>query len=175
MRDFFEQDQYEDKSSKSDCYDIAQICFNEHVINSATRQMPEYSKPFCDKCGEKTIAECPACNKSIQGYYWGGCSLHDVAPQHCIYCGQAFPWTQRKIEAAIELFVEESQAQGEEAEEFKRDVSDIVKDTPRVPVAASRFKRAMKKVGDPVGNAIRDIIVDIASESAKKIIWPDMH
>ncbi len=94
-------------------------------------------------------------------------------PKHCDQCGKPFPWTESKKDAALELFLLESGADDKEGAAFRKDLDDMVRETPRSPVAASRFKKAMTKVGKPIAEGIRDIIVDIASESAKKIIWPD--
>jgi len=50
-------------------YDTAQICTNGHVINSMARSEPKHNKKFCDKCGAKTIMNCPNCNSPIRGDY----------------------------------------------------------------------------------------------------------
>lgn len=163
---------YSHSAQNQDGYDVAQICLNGHEINSAIQRMPQHSKDFCDECGEKTITACPSCNAPIRGFCWGGASLTYDVPKHCDKCGKPFPWTEQKKAHALELFLLESGADEKEAAEFEKDVDDMVRGTPRALVAASRFKKAMTKVGPPIANGIRDIIVDIISESAKKIIWP---
>jgi len=50
-------------------------------------------------------------------------------------------------------------------------LDDIVADTPKTPVAASRFKRLVAKPGGAAAEAFMDIFTDIASETAKKMIW----
>lgn len=47
----------------------------------------------------------------------------------CIHCGAAFPWTERKQQAAIDLFLDEIQEE-KDREEFKASVEQITKDTP---------------------------------------------
>jgi hypothetical protein len=42
------------------------------MINSTARWSPQYNQDYCDKCGEKTITQCPGCNTPIRGMYWGG-------------------------------------------------------------------------------------------------------
>jgi hypothetical protein len=153
-------------------YDVAQICLNGHKINSSSRTLPEFNQMFCDRCGEKTITECPSCDTPIRGHFGGSMSIRYDVPEHCYHCGKAFPWTEGKKAAALELFLLESNAEPEVASEFEKDLDDIVRGTSRAPVAASRFKKAMAKVGRPVADGIRDIIIDIVSEAAKKIIWP---
>ncbi len=51
-------------------------------------------------------------------------------------------------------------------------LDDIVRDTPKTTVAATRFKRILAKAGTGAGQAFRDILVDVISETAKKMIWP---
>lgn len=46
-----------------------------------------------------------------------------------------------------------------------------MKDSPRVQVASLRFKQTMSKVGTSVASGVRDIVVDVLSEAAKKAIW----
>lgn len=50
-------------------YDVAQICQNGHVANDATQKYPDQNKRFCDKCGEPTIIDCPACVQPIRSEY----------------------------------------------------------------------------------------------------------
>ncbi|MDQ1274857.1 MAG: hypothetical protein QG610_429 [Euryarchaeota archaeon] len=156
-------------------YDVAQICLNGHTANSSTLESPEFNKDYCDKCGEKTVTFCLHCKTPIRGHYhipgWiGVISYHP--PSYCYACGKPFPWIEKKIQAAIELSKEDGLSE-EEAKQFEDSVKDIISDTPRTPLAASRFMKLMGKVGTGTASAIRDIFVDIASETAKKMIWPN--
>jgi hypothetical protein len=94
-------------------------------------------------------------------------------PAYCRFCGNAFPWTERRIRAAIELATEIGGLSGDDADEFEQSVKDIVQDTPRTQVGASRFKKLLTKIGGQTAQAISDILLDIVSETAKKIIWPN--
>ena len=94
------------------------------------------------------------------------------APAFCSSCGKPYPWTEAKLKAAKELSDEIEDIDTEEREILKKSLDDIIRDTPQTPVAATRFKNIISKVGKPIAGAIRDIVVDIASEAAKKIIWP---
>jgi hypothetical protein len=58
----------------------------------------------------------------------------DLAPKS----GNAFPWTERAMQAA-----------------------------------GSRVGRLMKKLGTSTRDAVRDVLVDLASEAVKTIIWLD--
>lgn len=160
--------------SNQEGYDVAQVCHNGHVANSSTISSPQFNQDFCDKCGEKTITECPHCHESIRGHYVGtyviGGEYHP--PPHCHNCGKPFPWTERRIQAAIELSVEAGGLTGDDAKQLKESVNEIVRDTPKTHLAATRLKRLLPKLGQGTANAVRDILVDIASETAKRIIWP---
>ena len=47
--------------------DTMQVCLNGHVINDSFVKSPEYNKEHCDRCGKKTITNCPNCDKPIPG------------------------------------------------------------------------------------------------------------
>src|SRR5438309_1162326 len=87
-------------------YETAQICLNGHEINQSATSSPEFSADFCQKCGAKTIQECPACRTLIRGYCHipGVVSLGDFeVPAHCHSCGEQYPWMGARIRAAKEL------------------------------------------------------------------------
>ena len=156
-------------------YDTAQICTNGHVITSSLITMPEVGQKFCKKCGAPTITKCQICNAPIKGSYnqEGRLLLPDYElPSFCPDCGKPYPWTEAKLKAAKELFDELDNLSPEERELLKNSLDDIVQDTPQTTVAATRFKKLIAKVGKPAAGALRDILVDIASEAAKKVIWP---
>ncbi|VTR99442.1 DUF2321 domain-containing protein [Tuwongella immobilis] len=155
-------------------YDVAQVCPNGHVASSMAETCPQHRKPFCDKCGEATITSCPKCDARIRGYYHvpGVMLGHNYDPPgFCLSCGSPFPWTERKQQAAIDLFIEETQDQ-EARREFKESVEQIAKDTPQAQVASLRITRLLEPIGKFTAQAIRDILVDVASEMAKKFLIP---
>ena len=47
-------------------YDNAQICLNGHVVNGAFQICQEDNADHCEKCGEKTIIQCPGCDANIR-------------------------------------------------------------------------------------------------------------
>jgi hypothetical protein len=155
-------------------FDIAQVCPNGHVANSETQRHADFNRPFCEKCGEKTLIACPACNRPIRGKYRAEgfiTSNRFTPPSYCFACGKPFPWTERAIQAAIQLSVEEGNLQGDDAEQFKNAVGDIVRDTPATPVAVSRMRKLMGKIGPQAAQFVRDTLKDVVSESVKKAIW----
>lgn len=88
------------RGSREPWQDTMQVCPNGHVINDGFRKYPHRNKDFCDRCGEKTITNCPKCDKPIPG------DLQDTgvvaigfptsAPDFCEHCGKEFPWKNKK-------------------------------------------------------------------------------
>jgi hypothetical protein len=134
---------------------------------------PEFKRDFCEDCGEPTITACPSCKHEIRGAYWGGgvSFATYVPPAFCGDCGNRFPWTTRRLEAAHEIALEAEHLSGDERKQLAESMDELVRDTPRTQVAASRVKRLAAKAGAGTANALRDILVDVASETAKKAIW----
>lgn len=159
-------------------YQTAQICLNGHQITGNFHGNPEFRQDFCDQCGDKTITACPHCEKAIRGYYEPGSSGGVIfvavprfdTPSFCYGCGTAFPWTQRKIEAAQELADEIDELSPEEKEKLKDSIPDLTRDTTKTELASVRFKKLIAKAAPAMGSAIKDIVVSIATDAAKKSI-----
>lgn len=156
-------------------YDGANICVNGHVINPDAKRRPIHNTEFCDKCGAETIFTCLHYQRPIRGSYSVD-GLTDPrrysAPSFCTGCGKPYPWTSAALAAARELVVESDSLSSAEREELQSTFSDLVTDTPRTTVAASKYKRLAIKAGKEVASGLRDILVDVVSESVKKVIWP---
>ena len=163
-----------------DHYDVPQICLNGHVANEATRAFPADCRKFCEQCGEPTTTRCEACRSDIRGPF---VSAHGTmlaanphttdpwrVPQFCEHCGKVFPWTERALAAAREIVAEERALTVEDKEAFNIDVNDVVRDVPRTRAAAIGISKMLAKLPGAVGSALRDTLVDVASEAAKKII-----
>lgn len=155
-------------------YRIAEICLNGHVTTSSADTSPELREKYCSECGEPTITQCPSCNSNIRGYY----DVPNVigffeykCPSFCHNCGKPFPWTERHIQAASELMELSGKLGESELIQFKADLNSLVKETPQTQVASFRVKTILGKVGKEIASGVRDILVDIVSETAKKAIW----
>jgi len=48
-------------------YDTAQVCLNDHAVNSCAITQPEFNAPFCKDCGARTILGCATCQTPIRG------------------------------------------------------------------------------------------------------------
>jgi hypothetical protein len=126
---------------------------------------------LCDICGKRTITECPECKSNIRGKYkkpnTDDFSDFD-APKFCSACGKPFPWTESKLDATRKLIEIESKLDDEDKEILKNSLDDLITENPKTELAATKFKLIMAKVGKETGKVLQDIIVDVASETAKR-------
>lgn len=163
------------REERQSWYDTAQVCLNGHSVNSMTISAPELSAKFCDRCGQPTITQCASCSQDIRGHYhvpgvYSGFPYH--APKHCHACGAAYPWTERALQAARDLAIELAVFDEEEMKLFNESLDEIVHDTPQATVAAHRLKKLLAKTLPEMKQGIRQFLVDVTSETVKKIIWP---
>lgn len=151
-------------------YDVAQICLNGHVTNARVRSDPQSCADYCEECGAKTIQTCPRCGSPIRGQLdnW---SDHLEAPAFCIACGEPFPWTEARVQAAIELAEELDALDEKDRDLLKKSLDDLLAETPRTQVAATRFKKLMVKAGKVGAEAFRQVLLQALCEAAKKVIW----
>jgi len=151
-------------------YDVAQICRNGHVITNSLATRPEFGQPFCQKCGAKTISECPKCQKPIRGH--SSIPVLSLSgpkrPAYCLHCGAAFPWTEEALALAAEYADDLPTLTAEERVALKGTISDLASDTVRTPIAASRFRKFMQKVGPTAETVMVKILENVVTEAAKK-------
>lgn len=158
-------------------YDVAQICLSGHLVNQATKNSPQFSSKFCRKCGQPTIDKCPLCKAHITGrYYTTGTpnmpSPESPVPLYCHDCGKPYPWTQATLDTAIELISGEDRLTPEEKTNISENLSDIISQTPRTPLAATKVKTVMEKMSESGKEGFKQLLSDITTESAKRLIWP---
>ena len=163
------------KDPMTDSYfDVAQICENGHVANSMARDYPNSNQDHCDKCGTPTIIACPSCQTYIRGVYHvpGAFGFDDFdAPAFCYKCGKSFPWTAARLRAAEDLADELESLTRDEQDALKKSLHDLVRDTPRTPIAETRFKRIMRKAGKEGYDGMRSLLTDVVSEVVRKSIF----
>ena len=153
-----------------------QVCLKGHIITHHARNDPEFDKKFCSVCGQPTITSCPECGQPIQGYSDTDFHSREVIndpPSYCHACGKAFPWCLTKIEAAKELIEELENVTDQEKEKVISGIPDIMGETPKTQLAATRLEKLLQKAqstSGPIVQALRAWSVDVASETAKKII-----
>ncbi len=170
MWDDFFGDQHEGPTNWTD---VAQICLNGDVINDSTKAAPQLNKKFCPKCGEETMTTCPSCGKDIAGeiHYSNVIGGHRFKrPSFCIECGKPYPWTTRNLQAAKNLANELDELSKDDQKTLKDNIDEISKDTVQAEVSAARIKKIISKVGSTTGEILQKTIVEVASETAKKIL-----
>jgi hypothetical protein len=123
---------------------------------------PDQLPRFCTKCGAENTSVCQHCQTSISKHYPG------VVPAYCGGCGEPFPWTETALAAAREYTDELDELNTEEKLALKGTFNDLTSDTPRTALAAKRFSNFMGRIGPAAGGALKQIIVSVATEAAKK-------
>ena len=159
-----------------DYYDTAQICLNGHVITNEYEESPEFRKPHCPKCGQSTITKCQSCHVNIQGDYHveGVFSLGgsiSPAPAYCHSCGNPYPWTEANLNAISELLELDELLQESDVATMNEILPDLLTDTPKSKVAEAKYKIIMRKAGRATYEAVKEIIIGIASETIKKSLF----
>lgn len=154
-------------------FDVAQICQKGHVVNSYSQKYPEYNQKFCSQCGEPTTTQCESCKSSIQGSDLDGFAVLDYErPNFCKECGQAFPWTEYSKQAAHDLALEFHTLDEQDRAVLDESIDALMKDSPSTPLAATRFKRIMEKAGKTALPMFLALLIDIVSETGKKLVFP---
>jgi hypothetical protein len=155
-------------------FDDAQICRNGHLVNSQVRSAPYLNQPFCVLCGEPTMTHCPLCDTPIHGaFHEPGIFIvpDPTVPLYCLGCGAPYPWTSTRLEAAKGLADEMRSLKPSEREAMKRSIDDLVHEAPRSHAAALTFKRLLAQAGAEAASGMREVLINVVSESARRIIW----
>ena len=124
-----------------------------------------------------TLTACDSCAAPIRGAYEAA-PYEMLAPPvyspppFCENCGAAFPWIVARLKAAEDLAGGVEGLDDGERAQLKQDLGDLVRDTPTTSLAAMRFASLLSKLAPTAAAAFRDILFTIASEGARKLIWP---
>jgi hypothetical protein len=117
---------------------------------------------------------CRSCHAPIRGeYHVSGLLVLSTfsVPSYCPGCGEPYPWTLEKIAAAQELAAATKRLSHEERALLKESIEELAQDTPHSPLAALRFKQLATKAGADLAEALREILIDVVSEAARKAMW----
>lgn len=154
--------------------DVAQVCRNGHLITSQVNYRPQTTQNFCNECGAATLTKCETCGTDIPGAQGPEPGVFRAAmtkpPAYCQNCGTAYPWTQSRIEAVREYIQEIAELDEDEKEKLQESLPDIITDTPKSQLAQGRFMRAFGKLSNWVKDEFRSLLVDVASETFKKVM-----
>jgi hypothetical protein len=116
---------------------------------------------FCTQCGAPAIRGCPQCQAPIEF------DLPGFKPAYCGGCGNPYPWTESALMAAKE-YADELDLDPEDKAKLKATFDELTVDTPRTELAVHRFKNFVRKIGPTAGDVLTKIIVNVATEAAKK-------
>ena len=173
--------------------EVAQICLNGDLITDNFNKNQWERSEHCPKCGASTITKCPHCQTPIKGCHrvikTRTTSINVIShestyatydekvekyniPAYCQHCGEPFPWTQTAIESASKIIDEEmNELNGEEKSNFKTGLPDIIAQTLRTTLAATRIDKYLGKVKPIAKESFKQIFYRIAAEGAKILIW----
>ena len=154
-------------------FDIAQICVNGHLVNPTAEANIVENKIYCQECGFKTITECPDCNTSIKGKRMMMEMVFKEeynVPKFCDSCGNPYPWTKKANEAIAEL-IELSELNSVDKQGLALSIEELLVDNPKTNVAVVKFKRYVTKAGQEIASAMKEVLIEIVSETVKKSIW----
>jgi hypothetical protein len=154
-------------------YDTAQICLNGHVINSMATAYSNHNKKFCDECGAATITACPSCSANIKGdYHSEVVSFAEfLTPKFCDNCGSQYPWTKTQLQVARELIELADELNQDQKDDLKINLEELVKESPKVPVAQIKVKKLLSKVDKDISKGIHEALAEIISETIQENIW----
>jgi hypothetical protein len=93
-------------------------------------------------------------------------------PGYCTKCGKPYPWTTATIAAATELADELEGLADEDRVTLKENVSDLLTDTPRTEVAATKVRKVLKRIGPAAFEAIRAVLINVVTEAVKRNLFP---
>lgn len=143
-------------------------CLNGHVISNYVEE-ESAQQMWCHRCGQPTIDKCPACNGPLRGgHKFRPVSTNPKPDAYCLHCGRPLPWTEQAMSAAKEYADELTELDQSEKALLKSTLDDIASDTPRTNLAISRFKKLAAKVGPSAGEMLRKLVMDLATDAAKK-------
>jgi hypothetical protein len=156
-------------------YDVQQVCLNGHVTNNHVSDEAR-NQIFCNRCGAKTITACQHCEGPIRGAHRYNPHSPTLPPPeaYCLHCGRPYPWTQASFDALRAIATVSEGLSDDDREQLAEMLPDLItrEDTPRTHVVALKMKKLLKKGGTVFAEAVRKTIVDVTSETIKKILVP---
>jgi hypothetical protein len=149
-----------------------QVCRRGHEITNMASTHPERCAAFCDKCGSATVTACEHCQQSVRGYYrTGGIAGYGPSrPSFCHGCGKPYPWTDEQLSSANALVSELDELDEPEKRQLNESIAAVMQDTPSTLLGATRIKKIIHKVGKPAGELIYKVVMDLATDTAAKML-----
>lgn len=154
-------------------YRNATICLNGHVVSRSQAN----AEAFCTQCGNETYSSCPQCKYPIRGLY----DVEGVAiigrreykkPYYCYNCGSPYPWTQKILDNAVELLSLDDELDSSSKQLIKNAIPDLIVDTTTTPIAMAKYRKGIANAGQIIRDSLRQLLIDVVSETAKKTLFP---
>ena len=158
----------------SHSYDVQEVCLNGHVTNNYTSDASK-NQNFCEICGAKTITSCQHCKGPIRGGHKYSPGLTHPRPDaYCLHCGKPFPWTESKLTAVRAIAEQSEDLDAEDRKQLDTLLPDLIAktETPRTQLAIVKLKKLIKKGGIAFAEALRKTLIDVVSESVKRVLFP---
>ncbi len=154
------------------------ICLNGHQIDTCYDMTDNPNNPeYCEECGKKVISACPSCSEPILGAYVSSFYLSldfsCAIPNYCKHCSKPYPWTELVINTTEEILSLDDAITENDKSLINDSISDLLVDTPKTKLAIAKFKKGLSSTSSIVKDSLRELLVDVISETAKKAIFPD--
>jgi hypothetical protein len=82
------------------------------------------------------------------------------APPFCNSCGSAYPWTQARQQALLDL-VDILTLNEDQKDQLRKDMQDVTRDIPNAKVAAYRIKKLIDHMGTSEAEVLRSCLMDV--------------
>lgn len=162
------------RTGTEDYFDRGLVCRNGHWVNYRADDYPSDNASYCSECGAEAIDKCDSCQATIRGEHVyprvPGFAKQGPPAAYCYSCGRPYPWTVARLQAAQDL-LDLVGGSDPEHERLKGSLGDLVVDTPKTQVAATRMGFFLQRVAPQAAEAMRQLLVDVASEAAKKVLF----
>ena len=151
------------------------ICKKGHQI-SFWYKLNSETERYCERCGESTISCCQSCGFPIHGYCYpdgvitSGPKTFPI-PSYCRNCSNPYPWTELILNNAIELVSLDDELPEDTKNIIKDALPDLIVETHSTPLATAKYKKFIPEATKYVQDGLRNLLVDVASETVKKAIW----
>lgn len=154
-------------------YNNATICENGHIVSKYNANVQR----FCSRCGARTYSCCPKCGISIRGLYDTPGVICLSArklplPYYCHECGAPYPWTEKILNNAVELLSLDDSLDDASKELIKNSIPGLLVNTPTTPVDIAKYKKGMSGAGQILKDSLRQLLIDVVSETVKKVLYP---
>lgn len=141
----------------------ATACMNGHLVSGAAAVSHDEAE-WCGKCGAAILTACPGCKEPIPFH----AGLEASLAQYCAACSRPYPWTERAVSAARSLIRELASLDQYERDQLRRSVDHLLRETPQTPLAITRIRKTLDRIGGDHAKALRELLFSVASETVKE-------